>query len=407
MFRDKMIQYRSIPQRSIPADTTGALAQEKCFMAILFESTVINGMSLANRFVRSATWEGMATKDGACTSQLTDTMVKLAQGGVGLIISGHGYVSREGQASPWQLGIHEDSTLNELTEMTAAVHRCGGKIAMQIAHGGGQAAAASLAGLELIGPSMILENGKVICREMSKDDIDRIVCAFGDAAARTKRSGFDAVEIHAAHGYLLSQFLSPAVNQRTDEYGGALANRGRIVLEVLHSVRAAVGSDYPVLIKFNSEDFVEGGFSVEDMLELSALLEKAGIDAIELSGGTGSEASKYKAVRFGTISKENEVYYRDAARRFKQRVQVPLILVGGIRSLDVAEGVVADGTADYIALSRPLICEPDLVNRWKNGDTTKSACVSDNRCFNPARAGEGLRCVLGEKSLKSAKAQHR
>jgi 2,4-dienoyl-CoA reductase-like NADH-dependent reductase (Old Yellow Enzyme family) len=217
---------------------------------------------------------------------------------------------------------------------------------------------------------------------MSKEDIDCVVRAFGDAAARAKRSGFDAIEIHAAHGYLLSQFLSPMVNQRTDEYGGALANRGRMVLEVLNGVRRAVGSDYPVLIKLNSEDFVEGGFSVEDMLELSALLEKAGIDAIEMSGGTGSEASKYKPVRFGTVSKENEAYYRDAARRYKQSTRVPLILVGGIRSPEVAERLVEEGTTDYVAMSRPLICEPDLVNRWKNGDTTKSACVSDNRCFN-------------------------
>jgi 2,4-dienoyl-CoA reductase-like NADH-dependent reductase (Old Yellow Enzyme family) len=375
-------------------------------MPTLFESTVINGMSLANRFVRSATWEGMASTDGACTSRLTDMMVNLAEGGVGLIITGHSYVSREGQAGPWQLGIHEDATLQGLTQMTAAVHRCGGKICIQLAHAGAQAAA-HLSGMDAIGPSVFLADGKAMCREMSKEDIDRVVRAFGDAAARAKRSGFDAVEIHAAHGYLLSQFLSPMVNQRTDEYGGALANRGRMTLEVLQSVRHAVGPDYPVLIKINAEDFVEGGFSVEDMLELSALLEKAGIDAIELSGGTGTEASKYKPVRFGAVAKENEAYYRDAARRFKKRAQVPLILVGGIRSPDVAERLVAEGTADYIAMSRPLICEPSLVSRWKNGDTTKSACVSDNRCFNPTMSGEGLRCVLGEKAQKSAKAKHR
>lgn len=373
-------------------------------MAILFESTGINGMSLANRIVRSATWEGMATADGACTSRLTDVMVKLAEGGVGLIITGHAYVSPEGQASPWQLGIHEDSAVQGLTEMAEAVHRSGGKIALQIAHGGAQSGAASLAGLERVGPSVVYEKGKAICREMDKADIDRIVRAFGDAAARAKRCGFDAIEIHAAHGYFLSQFLSPLVNQRTDEYGGALANRGRIVLEVFKSVRDAVGPSYPVLIKLNAEDFADGGFSVEDMLELSALLEKAGIDAIELSGGTGTEASKFTPIRIGSISKENEVYYRDTARRFKQRVKVPLLLVGGIRSLDVAECVVTDGTADYVAMSRPLICEPDLVNRWKNGDTTKSVCVSDNRCFIPARAGEGLRCLLPEKAFKSAKA---
>ena len=371
-------------------------------MSIVFEPTLINGMSLTNRFIRSATWEGMATTDGACTSRLTNMMVKLVEGGVGLIITGHNYVSREGQAGPWQMGIHEDETLPGLSQMTEAVHRCGGKICIQLAHAEAQAAV-NLSGLDAIGPSAVRENGKATCREMSKEDIEHVVRAFGDAATRAKRSGFDTVEIHAAHGYLLSQFLSPMVNRRTDEYGGALANRGRTVLEVLDSVRRAVGPNYPVLIKLNSEDFVEGGFSVEDMLELSALLEKAGMDAIELSGGTASAASKYLPVRLGNVSKENEAYYRNAARQFKQRVRMPLVLVGGIRSLDVAERLVDEGTADYIALSRPLICEPDLVNRWKNGDTWKSACVSDNRCFNPAMSGEGLRCLLGEKSQKSAK----
>ncbi len=370
-------------------------------MSILFEATVINGMNLANRFVRSATWEGMASTEGVCTSRLIRMMTVLAEGGVGLIITGHSYVSREGQAGPWQMGIHDDSTLPGLTQMTDAVHRSGGRICIQLAHAGAQAAA-SLTGLDAMGPSAFHVDGTAVCREMSREDVHRVVCAFGDAAARAKQGGFDAVEIHAAHGYLLSQFLSPVVNQRIDEYGGALANRSRMVLEVVQHVRRAVGPDYPVLIKLNSEDFVEGGFSLEEMLEVSALLEKAGIDAIELSGGTGSEASKYKPVRFGTVAKENEAYYRDAARRFKQTVDVPLILVGGIRSPDVAERLVDEGTADYIALSRPLICEPDLVSRWKNGDTTKSACVSDNRCFNPAMSGEGLRCVLGEKSPKSA-----
>ncbi len=373
-------------------------------MSILFQPTVLNGMGLANRFVRSATWEGMATAGGACTNRLTGMMEMLAEGGVGLIITGHSYVSREGQAGPWQIGIHEDSTLPGLIQMTGAVHRCGGKICIQLAHAGAQAAA-RLSGLDAMGPSVVHVDGMAVCREMSREDIDRVVRAFGDAAARAKHGGFDAVEIHAAHGYLLSQFLSPVVNRRSDEYGGSLANRSRIVLEVLQHVRRAVGPDYPVLIKLNSEDFVEGGFSLEEMLEVSALLEKAGIDAIELSGGTGSDASKYQPVRFGTVTKENEAYYRDAARRFKQIVDVPLILVGGIRSPDVAERLVEEATADYIALSRPFICEPDLVNRWKNGDTTKSACVSDNRCFNPAMSGEGLRCVLGEKSAKSAMPQ--
>jgi 2,4-dienoyl-CoA reductase-like NADH-dependent reductase (Old Yellow Enzyme family) len=367
-------------------------------MSALFESTVINGMSLVNRFVRSATFEGMAAADGTCTERLIDTMVKLAEGGVGLIITGHCYVSPEGQAGLWQTGIHNDATVDGLALMCETVHRHNGKIAAQISHAGSQT---RVFGLKAIGPSVFYEKGKAVCWAMSKKDIDHVVRAFGDAAIRAKRAGFDAVQIHAAHGYLLSQFLSPSVNQRTDEYGGTLSNRARIVLEVLGSVRHAVGAEYPVFIKLNSEDFAEGGFSVEDMLELSVLLEKAGIDAIELSGGTFRETSKYTPSRLGTASKEKDAYYREAGRLLKETVQIPVMLVGGIRSLDVAEQLVDEGTADYIALCRPLICEPDLIMRWKNGETAKAACVSDNRCFIPARNGEGLRCLLGEKTPRA------
>ena len=365
-------------------------------MSILFEPTKINGMSLSNRFVRSATWEGMAAADGTCTDRLSDFLVRLADGGVGLIIIGHSYVSREGQAGPWQLGIHDPAAQPGLTRLTEAIHRHGGKVAAQLAHAGAYADT-SLSGVDAIAPTVPAAGGRTRCREMEPEEIARVVRAFADAAARAKSSGFDAVQIHAAHGYLLSEFLSPAFNRRTDQYGGPLANRGRIVVEVVRGIRQAVGLDYPVLIKINSEDFIEGGFSIDEMLELSVVLERAGIDAIELSGGTGSKASKYSPVRIGPISNENEGYYRDAARRLKQQITVPLILVGGIRSSEVAERLVANGTADYIALSRPLICEPDLVLRWKNGDKAKSACLSDNRCFKPIMAGNGLRCLVWDK----------
>jgi 2,4-dienoyl-CoA reductase-like NADH-dependent reductase (Old Yellow Enzyme family) len=382
---------------AITKDACGSTREpRRTSISTLFEHTVIHNLVLANRFVRSAKWEGMAAPDGKSTTRLADKMVKLAEGGVGLIITGHAYVSREGQAGPWQLGVNDDTTIPGLAQMTEAVHGSGGKIALQIAHGGAHAKFA-LSGLDAIGPSVLHKDGAAVCREMTHDDINRVVRAFGDAAGRAKRVGFDAVQIHAAHGYLLNRFLSPWVNQRTDVYGGSLSNRARVVLKVVAAVRQAVGNDYPVMIKLNSEDFIEGGFSVEDMLAVSAPLEVAGIDAIELSGGTINDLSRFHAARFGATSKDDEAYYRDAARRFKQRIGVPLILVGGIRSLDVAERLVAEGVTDHVALCRPLICEPDLVNRWKSGDTRKSRCVSDNRCFGPAVAGKGLRCVLGEK----------
>ncbi len=368
-------------------------------MSKLFETTTINIMALANRFVRSATWEGMANEDGSCTPKLIDLVVQLAQGGVGLIITSHTYVSREGQASPWQLGVYSDELLPGLTEMTEAVHKAGGKIAMQITHAGCHGAF-GLTGLEPLGPS-VMENEKgPFCREMTQEEIRETIRAFGQGAARAKKAGFDGVQIHAAHGYLLSQFLSPFYNKRKDEYGGSIENRAKIVLEVFQSVRAVVGDQFPVMIKMNSEDFLNGGFSVEDMLQVAVMLEKAGVDAIELSGGT-RYSGKYFPIRKGKIdSEEKEVWYREAAKRYKEKINVPLMLVGGIRSYGVAEKLVEEGITDYISFCRPLIREPDLINRWKSGDTRKASCLSDNLCYKPAREGQGLYCVV-EEQLRS------
>jgi 2,4-dienoyl-CoA reductase-like NADH-dependent reductase (Old Yellow Enzyme family) len=362
-------------------------------MRVLFEGTSINDMSLANRFVRSATWEGLADERGAVTPRLTEMMVELAKGEVGLIISGYAFVSPEGQSSPRQLAIYDESFQPGLRDMVREVHTAGGKIALQIVHGGCMANAA-LSGREPVGPSVIEKDGRSMCRMLAKEDIARIVSAFVQAAGRAKEAGCDAVQIHAAHGFLLSQFLSPAFNQRTDEYGGDLANRARFLLEVVESVREMVGPAYPVLIKINSEDFLEGGLTREEAVEVSSWLKQASIDAIEFSGGTMKSPEKLVPVRPGRMkTPEEEVYYREAARLYKQEVTIPLMLVGGIRSYEVAEELVRDGTADYISLSRPLICEPGLIKRWREGDRRQAECVSDNACFGPALDGTGLYCV--------------
>ncbi|OEU73994.1 MAG: NADH:flavin oxidoreductase, partial [Desulfuromonadales bacterium C00003107] len=246
-------------------------------MATLFENTTIKNLHLRNRFVRSATWEGMADEQGAPTPELNQLMADLAQGEVGLIISGHAYVSSEGQASLWQMGVHDEGLLPKLALMPQAVHAAGGRIALQLAHAGAYGSVPE----GTIGPSVIADHEGKICQAMTKEDIQRVVIAFADGAALAKQAGFDAVQIHAAHGYLLSQFLSPHYNHREDEYGGSLENRARMVLEVLAAVRRAVGEDYAVLIKLNSDDFIDGGLTVEDMLQVAELLESAGIDAIE------------------------------------------------------------------------------------------------------------------------------
>jgi len=365
-------------------------------MSVLFETTSINNLTLNNRFVRSATWEGMANEDGSCTSRIINLMGELAKGGVGLIISGHAYVHREGQAGPWQMGIYSDQLLPGLTEMAESVSNKGGKIIVQLAHAGCQAAF-NLTGLEPLGPSIVKNKDGILCREINREEIHRVAESFGQAAFRAQKAGFDGVQIHAAHGYLLSQFLSPFYNKRKDEYGGSIENRARIVLEVLLSIRNMVGEKYPIFIKMNSEDFLEGGFGKNEMIQVAASLEKAGIDAIELSGGTVS-SGKYTPVRTDKIdSKEKEVYYREAAKQYKEKISVPLLLVGGIRSYEVAEQLVKEGLADYIALCRPLIREPHLINRWKSGDIKKATCRSDNLCFRPIVRGKGIYCVVEEK----------
>jgi 2,4-dienoyl-CoA reductase-like NADH-dependent reductase (Old Yellow Enzyme family) len=366
-------------------------------MPMLFETTTIKSMSLTNRFVRSATWEGMAEEDGSCSRKLTDLMVQFAKGGVGLIITSHTYVSREGRARPRQLGIYSDKLVLGLAAMAKAVHNAGGKIAVQLAHAGCHADP-DLTGRMPLGPSSMQGEGMPECLEMTGDDLRMVAESFGKAAARAQEAGIDGVQIHAAHGYLLSEFLSPFYNRRNDQYGGNVEKRSRLLLEVAHNIRDKVGDRFPVMVKMNSEDFVTGGLSVEEMLEVASILESAGIDAIELSGGT-PYSGDYGSVRPGRLDTEKmEVYYLEAAKKFKERVRVPLMLVGGIRSHEVAERMVREGITDYVSLSRPFIREPDLVNRWRSGDTAKARCLSDNLCYEQVKAGEGLYCVV-EKRL--------
>lgn len=372
-------------------------------MAELFEASSIKGLTIPNRFVRSATWEGMAEVDGSCTKRLTELMVKLVEGEVGLLISGHIYVSPEGKAGPGQLALYDDRFIPGLLEMTEAVHRAGGKVIMQLAHAGCQTSM-ELTGQEPIGPSVFVGEKGPLCREMSLEDIRRVVDAFGLAALRAKSAGSDGVQIHAAHGYLLSEFLSPFFNKREDSYGGSIENRARIVREVFQAIREKVGEDFPVMIKLNSSDFLEGGQDIEGMVETALMLERDGIDAIELSGGTGFSGKNLPVRRCKIESEDDEVFYLDAAKRYKERVKVPLMLVGGIRSLTVAERLVRENLADYISLSRPLIREPDLIRRWKGGDTRRAKCLSDNLCFKPAMAGEGIYCVVERKGSQAIRA---
>jgi 2,4-dienoyl-CoA reductase-like NADH-dependent reductase (Old Yellow Enzyme family) len=372
-------------------------------MGELFESTTINSMNLANRFVRSATWEGLATPDGYATERLTNLLVDLARGRVGLIISSHAYVDAEGIAAPGQMALYDDRYVPAMKEMFDKIHRAGGKIAVQINHGGRYAL--KLPNVVRIGPSVIEHKGEIQCKEMTGADIAKLVTQFGEAARRAKEAGGDGVQIHAAHGYLVSQFLSPFSNKRTDAYGGPVVNRARLLLEAVQSMRKAVGAGFPIMVKLNSQDYLEGGYTVEDMLEVASLLEKAGVDAIEMSGGNhvaGIFGEFFPARKLKAKGDEVPPYYIEAAQRYKKTIPVPLMLVGGVRSFEWASRIVSEGIADYVSLSRPLIREPGLVKRWEMGDRADSTCISDNGCFNPGLKGEGIYCTVEALERKRA-----
>lgn len=360
----------------------------------LFQVTEIKGVNLANRFIYSATWDGLADDNGFCTPKNTDMLVQRARGGVGTLITGMAFVTQTGRAAPWQLAAYDDRFVPGLTEMAKAIHDVRGKVFLQLAHAGCYAPAA-LTGTEPAGPSANESELFPPCREMTMIEIEQVIAAFGKAAARGKKAGFDGVQLHAAHGYLLCQFLSPFFNQRTDQYGGSLENRARLLLQIVQAVRNEVGEGYPVLVKINSEDFVENGLTADESLEVCSMLEKAGVDAIELSGGTVYASGKYSSMRPGVAkSPERESYYREAAARYKQRIGVPLLLVGGIRSLEAAGSIVGDGTAEYISMCRPLIREPNLIDRWKGGDTKPATCISCNKCIGTTLKGHGVQCAL-------------
>jgi 2,4-dienoyl-CoA reductase-like NADH-dependent reductase (Old Yellow Enzyme family) len=365
---------------------------------VLFETTAIRGMVLPNRFVRSATWEGLASPDGHSTWALNEVSVALARGGVGLIISGHAYVRPEGRAGQWQLAVDSDDMVPGLADMAAAVHAAGGTIALQIAHAGLRGLS-PVDGIPPQGPSVLETDDGEVGREMDRADLEMVIEAFARAGARAQTADFDAVQIHAAHGYLLSQFLSPFFNKRADAYGGSVVNRARLLVEVVEAVRETVGERFPVLVKMNSEDFLPGGLTVDHMLETASILERAGVDALELSGGTFLSGDRTPMRSTGVAPEEPEAYYEAAALRFKQTSRLPLMLVGGIRTLDTAEKLVSEGATDYVSLCRPLIREPNLVRRWSSADRSPSSCRSDNRCFWHGRRGKGVQCVVDDSVL--------
>jgi len=282
--------------------------------------------------------------------------------------------------------------------LTRTVHKEDGKICIQLVHAGGQTTAKT-AGRRPLAPSAVkVEQFPEEPQAMSKQDIDEIVASFGNSARRAKEYGFDAIQLHAAHGYLINQFLSPLTNRRTDEYGGPLENRCRFLLEVYRRVRSEVGPDFPVIAKLNGSDNLEGGLDITDAVFAARLLDMEKIDAIEVSGGTSASGERVP-VRTKIDSPAREAYNLELAREIKKAVQCPIMAVGGFRSLEVINKAIEDGM-DYISMARPFIREPQLIKRWQQGDTSPARCISCNGCFEPGIKEGGIFCVVEKKEAQ-------
>ena len=373
-------------------------------MATLFEETSINGMTMRSRLVRSATWEGMCEQDGRATEKLANCYRDLAKGVVGLIVTGFAFVRPDGKALPGQMGIHTDDFGGDYANLANAAHDAGGRIAVQLVHAGGKTIT-KVAGRQPFAPSSIQdEQFTEMPAELTKDEISDIVTAFGEGARRAKAWGMDAVQLHGAHGYLINQFLSPHINRREDGYGGSIENRSRFLLDVYQEVRDTVGVNFPVLIKLTASDNLDEGLTIDDMVYVAKKLSDAGIDAIEVSSGTSASGDKNPA-RVKINKPEKEAYNLDLAIRMKEAVTCPVMVVGGFRSYDVAEKALQNKGVDYIAMSRPLIREPDLPNRWLQGDRSPAKCISCNSCFKPGMEEGGIYCVIEKKEREKAEKQ--
>jgi 2,4-dienoyl-CoA reductase-like NADH-dependent reductase (Old Yellow Enzyme family) len=353
----------------------------------LFQKTTISNMELRNHFVRSATAMGTAD-NGEVTEELVKTFSDLAEGGVGLIITGMSHVSKKGQSMAPLVGVDEESRMPGLQKLVAVAHKHGAKIMVQLVHAGAKRFYDS--GFPAEGPSAVKDRtSQIEPMAMTLEDINKTVNDFASAAKLAKKSGFDAIQIHGAHEYLLSAFLSPYTNQRSDDYGGAIENRARIVFEVYRAVRIAVGQDYPITIKINVKDVYDIGLNWEDSAWICQELSDMGIDAIELSISGGPE---FLEMFLNITSTEKEAYLKSYAREIKSRIQCPLILVGGIRSLEVINELFDEGSVDFFSMSRPLISEPNLIARWQSNDRRKARCISCSKCIFSLLQGGIAKC---------------
>lgn len=370
----------------------------------LFRPGTIGLLELRNRIVRAGTSETMAGTAGEVTDELIALYERLAASGVGLILTGHLYCHSRGQYAARQTGIYSDQLVTGLHRLTEAVHRHGGRIFAQLAHAGSQSRVPENRPLAPSPVPNALTSRPV--GEASEEEIRECLEAFAAAARRALEAGFDGVHVHCANGYLVSEFSSPLTNHRDDAWGGDAHRRGRFAVELAGAVRAAVPAEFPVTFKLGMYDAVEGGLELREALDRAARLVSSGVDAIEVSCNVmavaADSAREYVAVgsrralgdlllhRLGARP-ASEAYFRPLASALRKAVQTKIVLVGGLRRVETMEDVVASGDADFVALARPLIREPDLVAQIALGRRGLVDCTSCNLCLMH-ESHHSLRC---------------
>lgn len=335
-------------------------ANYKKDMAVLKPITV-KGMQIRNRMVMPGMGTLFGNPDSTVSERFKGYIEARAKGGMGLIIVEYTAVSPEGKASTLELGLWDDRFIPGLKELTEVAHKHGAKIGIQLHHAG-RGTSSKLTGLPIVGPSPLEGTKGEVPKELSEEEIADLTEKYGQAALRAKKAGFDCVEIHGAHGYLIHQFMSPVSNIRTDKYGGSLENRMRFPVEVTKSVRAAVGEDFPICFRISSEDVMENGRVVDDCVEECKMLEAAGVDLLNISDGMLESA--YMIITGGKIEAG---FLADNAAKVKAAVKIPVIVVGKIHTPEVAENIVASGKADMVAIGRASIVDPEFPNKLKDG----------------------------------------
>jgi 2,4-dienoyl-CoA reductase-like NADH-dependent reductase (Old Yellow Enzyme family) len=372
-----------------------AASAERQSVPRLFTPGRIGPVELKNRVVMPPMTTRCADRDGFVTDEVIAYYGARADGGVGLVTVEMSAPERAGRHRNFELGIHDDAFVPGLRRLVDAVHARGAKVSIQLGHGGGHTRI-DISGETPIAPSAIphvVQEGHtetIIPEEMSLDRIERTIQAFADAARRAEKAGFDAVEIHAAHGYLISQFLAPAENLRQDAYGGCLRNRARFGIEIVRRVKAAVPG-LGLVFRLNGDDFFPGGMPFEEARQVAAWAAEAGADAIHVTGGHYRSLPS-AAVMIPPMAMPDATFLHFAAA-VKRDVNVPVIAVGRLGDPEAAIRAVEDGKADFVALGRPLLADAEWVNRVQAGKSVRM-CIACNTCVDGMRAGGKLHCLV-------------